>query len=125
MSFVEMYLYCVLGVVISVILPILRQFLPKTRQVRGAKNQILQYFDLNKDNISEMNIYTADDYYKIYTQIVKLSWKKNPEFMYYTINMDTYSKQGNYDTIQLTLNYSNSQSMVLKLYLTNTSLQDQ
>lgn len=90
-----------------------------------TKNQILQYFDLNKDNISEMNIYTADDYYKIYTQIVKLSWKKNPEFMYYTINMDTYSKQGNYDTIQLTLNYSNSQSMVLKLYLTNTSLQDQ
>jgi len=43
MSFVEMYLYCVLGVVISVILPILRQFLPKTRQVRGGKNQILQY----------------------------------------------------------------------------------
>jgi len=34
MSFIEIYLWCAAGVVISVVLPIIRKYLPKTNEIK-------------------------------------------------------------------------------------------
>ncbi len=90
-----------------------------------TKNQILQYFDLNKDSIEEMNIYSGEDFYNVYTQVIKISWKKNPEFINYKIDMTEYKEQSNYAIVPLIINYSTNQSITLKLYLATNATQQQ
>ena len=72
-----------------------------------------------------MNIYSGEDFYNVYTQVIKISWKKNPEFINYKIDMTEYKEQSNYAIVPLIINYSTNQSITLKLYLATNATQQQ
>lgn len=89
---------------------------------RKSINQILQLYDLNKDTINKMNIYSAEDFEAITTEAFKVANIRNVEYSNSIIDMDSYKEDDNgYCTFNITFIYTNQNEVKIKVYLANKS----
>lgn len=87
-----------------------------------SKNKVLQIYDLKKQEINDMSIYSAEDFSGISAQTLKVGGIENIKYSYSNIDMDTYKEDENgYTTFNITFIYSNSSEIKVKVYMANSS----
>lgn len=84
------------------------------------KNQILQTYDINKEQINNMNIYTSEDFSVIVSQIFKIGIKK---YINTEIVMESYKPDENgYTTFDLIIRYEGYE-FTIKVCLANSTIE--
>lgn len=84
-------------------------------------NQILQYYDLNKEALNKLGIYSNRDYLLATNQFVRVSFSKNPKYLGLTVKPNSTNKKDKYTAFQVNLNYSTDESLKLIVNLINSS----
>lgn len=89
---------------------------------RKSINKILQIYDLNTEEINDMNIYSANDFLEITSQIFMVGNIEGVTCNGSYIDTNSYNDDENgYATFNLNLRYTNEESLNLKIYLANNS----
>lgn len=89
----------------------------KDETIKISGNKRLQYYDLNKDTVQDMLIYSAEDFKNVSIQIENISWNKNPQYVSREVETDTIKTESNYLTFKMNLKYSTNQEISLKIYI--------
>ena len=76
-------------------------------------NEILQYYDLNKEALNKLGIYSDGDYLLATNQIVRVSFSKNPDYVGFTVKPNSVSSNDKYTSFEVHLNYSTNESLKL------------
>lgn len=82
-----------------------------------SNNKRLQYFDLHKDDVKSIGIYSNEDFLKVSNQVNNMDWTNNLKFVSYSVDLSNYKEENGYASFILKLNYDNNQSMSVILYL--------
>ena len=89
---------------------------------RKSINKILQIYDLNTQEINDMNIYSANDFLEITSQIFMVGNIEGVTCNGSYIDTNSYNDDENgYATFNLNLRYTNEELLNLKIYLANNS----
>lgn len=83
-------------------------------------NKILQNYDLNKEELVKIGIYSREDYLKITNQLVRVTWSKNPEYVGFTADTNTIKSNETYTSFRTTINYETDQSIKIDIYIINS-----
>ena len=87
-----------------------------------SQNQVLQIYDLKKEYINQMNIYSAEDLKAISAETLKIGGIENINYTYSKIDMESYKeREDGYVTFNIAFIYSNSSEIKIKVYLANSS----
>ena len=85
-----------------------------------SNNKILQIYDLQEEDINEMNIYSGEDFLGIVSQIFLVGNIKNVKCTSYIIEEETVNFDDNgYTSFDVTLKFDSLKEIKLKLYLAN------
>ena len=85
-------------------------------------NQVLQLYDLKKEVINNMNIYSAEDFKGIVTEVLKVGGVQGIKYSSSSIDMESYNNDENgYSTFNITFTYTNMSQIKIKVYLANNS----
>ena len=85
-----------------------------------SNNKILQIYDLQEEDINEMNIYSGEDFLGIVSQIFLVGNIKNVKCTNYIIEEETVNFDDNgYTSFYVTLKFDSLKEIKLKLYLAN------
>ena len=88
---------------------------------RKSINKILQIYDLNTDEINNMHIYSSNDFLEIATQTYRVANISGVKYSTSIVAMSSYNEDENgYTTFNVTFNYSNDDTIKLKVYLANS-----
>lgn len=83
-------------------------------------NKILQLYDLKKQAINSMNIYSAEDFKEIATEILKVGGVQGINYISSNIDMQSYNNDENgYASFNITFTYTNMSQIKMKVYLAN------
>ena len=99
---------------------IIQNIIDKAEQIktdtRGYSiNKEKQYYDLHKDDLNKLGIYSADDFVELAGEIKKVSWNDQDKITGYTIDMSEMTNDTNYNTVNLYINYGNIERISLKM----------
>lgn len=99
---------------------IIQNIIDKAEQIktdtRGYSiNKEKQYYDLHKDDLNKLGIYSADDFVEFAGKIKKVSWNDQDKITGYTIDMSEMTNDTNYNTVNLYINYGNIERISLKM----------
>ncbi len=82
-----------------------------------STNKILQLYDLKKDVINNMNIYSKEDFYEMAMQSFNVG---SHNYLHSNIDMNTYKENDNgYATFNMIFTYENGKQVTVKVYLAN------
>lgn len=84
-------------------------------------NKILQMYDLNTSEINSMNIYSANDFLEITSQVFKVGNIDGVTYSSSIVDISSYNDEDKYTTFYVTFNYTNENYIKLKVYLANDS----
>ena len=82
--------------------------------IKLSNNKISQLYDLNKEKINNMNIYSSDDFYNITSQI-RLVGNKGA-LAKSVMDMTTYKADENNVSVNVKFTYSNNAEITIKVY---------
>lgn len=82
-------------------------------------NQEKQYYDLHKEKLNELAIYSADDFENFVTSIGNISWKKGESITGYSIDISNPEKNNDYTKVILYINYGDIERIKLNLSVAN------
>lgn len=82
--------------------------------IKLSNNKIAQLYDLNKEKINNMNIYSSDDFYNITNQIRLVGNKATLSKS--VIDMTTYKADDNNVSVNVKFTYSNNTEITIKVY---------
>lgn len=89
---------------------------------RMSINKILQLYDLNTEEINDMNIYSSEDFLNISIQLLKVTHISGVRNSKNVIDTDSYNEdEDGYTTFYVTFNYTNGEYIKLKVYLANSN----
>lgn len=88
--------------------------------VGRSVNQTLQLYDLSKEEINKMHIYTAEDFNGISAECLKINRINTAEYLKSNVDMETYNDNENgYTTFYIKIAYTNSSEIKIKVYIAN------
>lgn len=83
-------------------------------------NQILQLYDLNEQEIKNMNICSREDFNGVSSECIKISRIKEANYASSTVDLESFNGNENgYSTFKLKIIYTNSSEIEIKVYLAN------
>ena len=78
-------------------------------------NKEMQYYDLHKDEINKLGIYSQDDFVEFVGEVKNISWNDDDSITGYSIDLSQITEDINYYTVDLYINYGNIERVALKM----------
>ncbi len=92
-----------------------------------TKNEKMQYYDLNKETLNNIGIYSAEDYISIANQINAMKWK-NQDINYINFEVENESIVANENNfnfkVKLFYSYDSEMELIVKLRMNNENEPD-
>lgn len=82
-------------------------------------NKEKQYYDLNKDDLNALGIYSQGDFVEVAGAIKGIAWNTKDTITGYTIDITDTTKDENYTTADLYFNYGSTERIKLKISVSN------
>ena len=82
-------------------------------------NKERQYYDLHKEKLNNIGIYSADDFEQFITSVGNISWDSRDSITGYSIDISNPIKDENYTTVKLYINYGNIERIELNMSVSN------
>lgn len=86
----------------------------------NSESWMRRYYDVNTKKVNDWNIYSADDLLKIYSQLNKVVWSKDPICVSRNIDMNSIKNNGDYTTFTINIVFSNTNKMDIVVSLANS-----
>ena len=82
-------------------------------------NKEKQYYDLHKEDLNELGIYSSDDFVEFIGSVKKISWNDQDKITGYSIDTSSLITGTDYTTADLYINYGNIERIALKISVSN------
>ena len=105
-------------------LEIIESIIDKAEQIKKdtagySINKEKQYYDLHKEDLNELGIYSSDDFVEFIGSVKKISWNDQDKITGYSIDTSSLITGTDYTTADLYINYGNIERIALKISVSN------